>query len=102
MSLTSLYNKISETGTSIPQSSEPPPIIKSDVSQYANILPKKSYLNESKTILKENIPTSNPMQPPQPAASNDVAAILQNVQKKYNSSTAQEKAIITKILLSIS
>lgn len=94
---------MSETTTSIPQASEPPPIIKSDVNQYANVLAKKSYLNESRSLIKENIPTPQaPTQQPRAAASNDVTSLLQNVQKKYNSSTPQEKAIITKILSSLS
>ena len=89
---------MSETTISIPQTSEPPPIIKSDVNQYANILAKKSYLNESKSILKESMP----VQQPQAAASSNITSILQNIQKKYNSSTPQEKTIITKILSSLS
>lgn len=101
MSLSSLYNTISETNTSIPQTSEPPPIIKSDVSQYTNILAKKSYLNESRKVLKENVPTQPAAQPaaqqPQLSAG-DIVTMLQNVQRKYNSSTSQEKVIITKIL----
>ena len=102
MNLTSLYNKISETTTSIPQSNEPPPIIKSDVSQYTNILSKKSYLNESKSLIKENIPAQPSGQQPQAVASNNISSMLQNIQKKYNNSTPQEKTIITKILSSLS
>jgi hypothetical protein len=66
-------------------------------------LSKKSHLNESKSLIKENIPTPQPaVQQPVAVASNNITSLLQNIQKKYNNSTPQEKTIITKILSSLS
>jgi len=110
MSLQSLYGTINEKKINIDSTNEPPPIIDSDVSQYTNILAKKSYLNvdplikESQNVMPRPQPQRSAVTPTTvaPATNVNVNTLLQNVQRKYNSSTQQEKAIITKLLMALS
>lgn len=104
MNLTSLYNKLSENTNKLNVENDLPPVLNTDISQYTNILSKKSHLNNAKPLIKENI--SQPAQPgaaamPATSTTNDITKILQSVNKKFNSSTPAEKNIIAKILTSL-
>ena len=109
MSLQSLYDNISEKSVRTAVSDELPPINNTDVNQYANILSKKSYLNKDTPLLKENIsanaarPTSvaAPAAQQRPANNSNITNTFQQIQKKYNSASNQEKELINKILNSL-
>lgn len=90
---------------------EPPPIGKTDVKQYANILAKKSHLNENKQLVIEDVPASQPQQNSMPQnlrpagdsiSKININTVLQDIQKKYTSAIAQEKNIMMKILIALS
>ena len=112
MSLRALYDTISEQNNNT-FADDLPPIADTDISQYANVLAKKSYLNENKSLLKENItqqsampaaaPASRPaVAPAAPAVSaSTITSVFQQIQKRFNSSTNQEKTLIVKILNSL-
>jgi len=116
MNISSLYQNIADQKISVNNAAEPPPIINSDVNQYANILAKKPHLNQNKTLIKENVSqplqqqtqqTQQAQQPGSQPATNtttntDINKLFQGIQKKYSAAVPQEKALIAKILTSLS
>jgi hypothetical protein len=103
MSLRSLYDTISEQNTNT-YVDDLPPIADTDVNQYANVLAKKSHLNENKSLIRENI--STPVAAPRPAAApvsnaSTITTTFQQIQKKFNTATNQEKTLMIKILNSL-
>lgn len=107
MSLQSLYNNISEQNTFREVTNDLPPIAKTDIKQYTNILAKKSHLNEDKSLFTENLqqqaaaPVRAVAANNSPRPTTSISNVLQSVQKKYNNSTVQEKSIIERVLNSL-
>lgn len=105
MSISSLYQDISQKNINVNAVLEPPPIIKSDVSQYANIMSKKAHLNTTSLIKEDVAPAAAPAaaRPAAPTAAPavDLMKLAQTVAQKYNSQPEQIRNIVIKILQSL-
>jgi len=105
MTINSLYQHIADQNITVNTASEPPPVIKSDVSQYANILAKKSYLNKRLIIKEENNVAPAPAQaaPAQPmvAQKPNLQQLAQAVAQKYATAIEPVRSVVVNVLNSL-
>jgi hypothetical protein len=105
MSIRSIYQNITEQKIKVNASEEPPPIINSDVSQYANILAKKSYLNKD-SLIREAAPVQQPVQqsaPAQPITQQkpNILQLAQSVGQKFSNAPEPTRTLVANILNSL-